>query len=115
VVTTDDANAFIEVTRRKKRSRTTTASHSLLVQSDQQRSNDSVNNKRDKLKIVGKLNANDSKIKVSQVLIDKPVYCVSNISVDYNYQDNLCDAYCFPVLLYGSKVMMLNNSQKTII
>jgi len=24
----------------------------------------------------------------------------------------LCDAYCFPVLLYGSEVMMLNNSQK---
>ena len=24
----------------------------------------------------------------------------------------LCDAYCFLVLLYGSEVMMLNNSQK---
>ena len=25
---------------------------------------------------------------------------------------SLCDAYCFPVLLYGSEVMMLNSSQK---
>ena len=25
----------------------------------------------------------------------------------------LCGAYCFPVLLYGSEVMMPNNSQKT--
>ena len=26
---------------------------------------------------------------------------------------SLCDAYCFPVLLYGSETMMLNKSQKT--
>ena len=87
IVTTDDDNAFIEVTRRKKRSRTTTTSYSPVVQSDQQRSNDNVNRKKDNLKIIGKLNANNSRIKASQVLIDKSVYCVSNISVDYNCQD----------------------------
>ena len=74
----------MQVTRRKKRSRTT---NSPLVLNDQQRSNDNVNRKKDYLKIIGKLKADDSKIKASQVLIDKSVYCVSNISVDYNCQD----------------------------
>ena len=86
-VTTDDENPFIEVTQSKKRSRPTIASHSPFVQSDQQRSYDNVNRKKGNLKIIGKLKVNDSKIKASQVLIDKSVYCVSNISVDYNCQD----------------------------